>query len=241
VLIISYFKGDGFTIGPTAIKAVQQWPDMVDENEAIASSPWISWHNLSGERLSGAEPLSFKDSKDGKIDTPQRIYRHSRPKFHKMLSDQAERIGIFVEYGMKVVEYVECDGRAGVVTESGERIEADVVISADGIGSKSSAVTMGRDVKARSSGRAMYRAAYDVEIALADPVVRERFPLMEDGTPVVELWMGYGLFLSLRCRMALIICRQGQHVIFARDEDTMTWAVTYPVCGSIYWELHALY
>jgi 2-polyprenyl-6-methoxyphenol hydroxylase-like FAD-dependent oxidoreductase len=174
---------------------------MVDENESIASSPWISWHNLSGERLSGPEPLAFnKDLKSncaGDNDVPRRVYRHSRPKFHKMLSDQAERIGIPVEYGMKVVEYYESGGRAGIVTESGEKIEADVVISADGIGSKSSVVTMGRDVRARSSGRAMYRAAFDVEIALADPVLRERFRLLEDGTPVVELWMGYD-FLRLR-------------------------------------------
>ena len=107
-----------------------------------------------------------------------------------MLSDQAERIGIFVEYGKKVVEYYETDESAGITIENGEKIQADIVISADGIGSKSSIITMGRELKARSSGRAMYRAAFPVETALADPMVRERFALLEDGTPVVELWMG---------------------------------------------------
>lgn len=169
---------------------------MVDENEDIASSPWISFHTLSGEKLSGPEPLTFDKDGGAVAGAPKRVYRHSRPRFHQMLSDQAERVGVVVEYGVRVVGYYEVGGRAGVTTENGEKIEADVVISADGIGSRSSVVTMGRELKARSSGRAMYRAAFPVEIALADPLVRDRFCLMDDGTPIVELWMGY-VFLSM--------------------------------------------
>ncbi|KAJ5296099.1 hypothetical protein PENANT_c021G02786 [Penicillium antarcticum] len=204
--------GDSFTIGPTAIRAVQQWPDMAVENEKIADSPWISWHKLNGEKISGPEPLRFNPtvSSSGKDEAPQRVYRHSRPAFHKMLSDQAERIGIFVEYGKRVTGYYESGDKAGVTLKDGEKIESDLVISSDGVGSKSSMVTMGREMRARSSGLAMYRAAYPVELAMVDPMVQERFQLLEDGTSVGELWMGTGM-----------------HVLFARSEDTMTWAMTY--------------
>jgi flavin-dependent dehydrogenase len=191
-LLINKNPGDSFTIGPTAIRAVQQWPDMAEENERIADSPWISWHKINGERISGPEPLRFNPTvnSSGQDEAPQRVYRHSRPAFHEMLSNQAERIGIFVEYGKRVTGYYEVDDKAGVTLEGGEKIESDMVIAADGIGSKSSMVTMGRELRARSSGWAMYRAAFPVELAMVDPMVRERFQLLEDGTSVMELWMG---------------------------------------------------
>lgn len=109
-----------------------------------------------------------------------------------MLADQAEKQGIYVEYGTRVVEYYEQSiaGKAGVVLGNGERIEADVVFAADGIGSKSSSAIMGHMVPARSTGFAIYRTAFPVELADADPMVRQRFKPLNDGTPVVEVWMG---------------------------------------------------
>jgi flavin-dependent dehydrogenase len=170
---------------------------MVEENERIACHPWLSWHKITGEKISGPAPLfDPAEKKDGAQpngeEAPRTIYRHSRPKFHKMLANQAEKQGVHVEYGSRVVEYYEEPeaGKAGVVLENGEKIEADVVFAADGIGSKSSAVTIGRMVPARSTGFAIYRAAFPVELADADPMVRERFKPLDDGTPVAELWMG---------------------------------------------------
>ena len=174
---------------------------MADVNEEIAGDPWVSWHKITGEKISGPAPMRLnpgKNSSDGEIIPPSRIYRHSRPKFHKMLSDQAERIGISPEYGKRVNDYYEetSAGKAGVILENGEKIEADVVIAADGIGSKSTRITMGQEIRARSTGYSIYRASFPVELALADPLVRERFPLLEDGTPNVELWMGFVYFQS---------------------------------------------
>lgn len=44
---------------------------------------------------------------------------------------------------------------------------------------------------AQSSGTAIFRAAYPVELAVQDPMVAERFKLVEDGRTVFELWTGY--------------------------------------------------
>ena len=41
-----------------------------------------------------------------------------------------------------------------------------------------------------SSGLAVFRAAYPVELALKDPMVAERFPLREGGRSVIEVWQG---------------------------------------------------
>ena len=49
---------------------------------------------------------------------------------------------------------------------------------------------VGQHVPARSSGQAVYRVAYPVEIAMKDPMVAERFKLTEEGRSVTELWIG---------------------------------------------------
>jgi 2-polyprenyl-6-methoxyphenol hydroxylase-like FAD-dependent oxidoreductase len=110
-----------------------------------------------------------------------------------MMSDQAKRIGIFVEYGKRAVEYYEdaAGQKAGVVLENEERIEADLIIAADGIGSKSSIITMGKEVRARSSGSSIYGGTIPIEVVQADPLMSERFSGVENGKAVVELWQGY--------------------------------------------------
>lgn len=49
---------------------------------------------------------------------------------------------------------------------------------------------MGEQVDAKGSGYAIYRTAYPIELALADPQVAEHFKLLENGRSVFELWMG---------------------------------------------------
>ena len=64
------------------------------------------------------------------------------------------------------------------------------MVAADGAGTKSYILTMGEQVDAKGSGYAIYRTAYPIELALADPQVAEHFKLLENGRSVFELWMG---------------------------------------------------
>lgn len=171
---------------------------MAKTNEEIAFHPYMAWHNIKGERLNGPINMEFgPDSQDPIVHEDQiskQIYRHSRPKFHLMLETQLEMAGIKVQYGKRAIRYIDEDPaksqRAGVELDNGEILEADVVVAADGIGSHSTRVTLGYEVPARSTGFAIYRAAYPVDIALSDPEIKERFPLQPDGRPVAELWLG---------------------------------------------------
>lgn len=194
--LIQISVGDGFTIGTSAIRALQKWPEMAEENERISYEPWTSWHKITGEMISGPKPFELNPSGgtagDQNTQSP-RIYRHSRPRMHKMLSDQIERIGITVEYGKRVAKYYEDLGcsTAGVILESGERLEADVIIAADGIGSTSSLITLGHAVRARPTGFSIYRASCPIGETLTDPVFEEKFPILENDRPSAQLWMGF--------------------------------------------------
>jgi len=108
-----------------------------------------------------------------------------------MLTGQVERLGICVLYGKPVVEYYEKPeiGKAGMVLGSRETIAADLVIAPYGIGSKSRKIVSCREVLARSTGYAIYRTAFPIAIAIADPIIREQFTLMPDGRSSAEMRM----------------------------------------------------
>ncbi|KAF6226886.1 hypothetical protein HO133_008327 [Letharia lupina] len=180
--------GDFLTIGPSAIKVFRNWPRAAKENEEISYDPWVSYHKHTRERILGPKPIFTDDLElDERANIPQRIYRHHRPEFHQLLLAQARKVGIEVEYGQRVIEYLE---DAAARKAGGGKLEADLVVAADGAGTKSYILTMGEQVDAKGSGYAIYRTAYPIELALADPQVAEHFKLLENGRSVFELWMG---------------------------------------------------
>ena len=67
------------------------------------------------------------------------------PLFHQMLLHQLERFRIEILYSQKVVLYWESKGtgKGCVMTDQGERFEADLVLAADGLHSKSRDVVVG--------------------------------------------------------------------------------------------------
>jgi len=114
-----------------------------------------------------------------------------RPLVYKMFVHQVERLGIDIEYNRRVVDYFEDEktGKGGVSTDDGKRYEADIVIAADGVGSKSQSL-VGGQVRAVSSGRAMWRAAFPIENLDKDPEVKEFFRMMNGDQPIVRTYLG---------------------------------------------------
>lgn len=194
----------------------QHYPTLQKRHDEIAYDPLFCKTKHTGERM--MEPIPFSSmitpDKDGKRPTTA---THSRPKFHKILLEQVEGCGIDIEFGKEVVDYFEDAGRkrAGVVLKGGERVEADLVIAADGLRGQSWGLVAGEPVPARSSGSAVFRAAYPVELAVKDPMVAERFSLSNEGKSIFELWMGPGMFGT-----------------FWRNDTEMMWSITHPDEGT---------
>lgn len=204
------YSGDSFSIGPSAIKAFQNWPLLETKNLEIAYDPLVSLHHINGERYAG--PTDF--SKMLYSTSADKILRHSRPKFHTMLLRQLQDIGVEIEYGCEVQEYFDEPkyNRAGVILQDGSRVVSDLVVAADGVRSRSWPLIAGKEVPVRSSGDAMFRVAYPVDLALSDPLVAKRFPLLENGKSNVELWYGAGI-----------------QAAFWRNEHEMSWSLSRPV------------
>jgi flavin-dependent dehydrogenase len=161
----------------------------------------IAYHKITGERISGPEPVPIGKPTMTLNDGSERVIpfnRHHRPKFVAALLAQVKDLGIEVTFGAKVTDYFEDidKQKAGIVFESGETIEADIVIAADGIGTKSNKlVNGGQDDRAYSSGISIFRTSFPVDLALADPEVRDRWPLLDGNVPCLEIWGGWVLYI----------------------------------------------
>lgn len=189
---------------------------MRQKSKEIQFYTMVAIHNQRGERLQ--DPMPFKDfmSKSSSAEALANMQRHSRPRFHAMLAEQLSEIGVQVEYNMQVTEYFEdtANALAGVILKDGSKHTADLIVAADGVRGNSWPLIAGEPVPARSSGDAIFRVAYPVELALADPMIAERFPMREDGYSVMEMWVSPGM-----------------QIFFWRNEIEINWAITHPDDG----------
>ena len=160
----------------------------------------------NGELLGG--PFSIKEGVDH-LPTPA-----SRPKLIGSLYDYVRSLGIEVTFGKWISEYYEIleANKAGVITEDGERFEADLVISADGVGTKSWKAVAGKVTEPKSSGFSVYRVAYPTKIAFEDPVVAERFAIKEGDDDICNVYLG-----------------ENTHAIILVSLETTTWFLTHKV------------
>ncbi len=69
-------------------------------------------------------------------------------------------------------DYFEDEEKAGVVCTNGVRLEADIVIGADGVSSKARTIVLGYEDKPKSSGYAVYRAWFSSDELAKDPDVK---------------------------------------------------------------------
>ncbi|EME87343.1 uncharacterized protein MYCFIDRAFT_184415 [Pseudocercospora fijiensis CIRAD86] len=212
-------QGDMYFMGLSATKFFKHWPEMKAEYDSIGiHNAWIETFKHSGERM--IPPLSVAERlRDAGLDpkTPPGTFQ-MRPLIYRMFVRQVEKLGIDIEFNRRVVDYFEDEktGKGGCVTDDGKRYEADVVIAADGVGSKSQKL-VGGQVRARSSGRAMWRAAFPIENLEKNPEVKDFFKMVgPDGDcPCVRTFLGPGTY-------ALTLTRP----------DTMIWIINHNATGS---------
>ena len=198
--------GDFVGIGPSVTNQFQKWPDMKKTYSSIVYRPAMNLFAYDGTFVGGPFQLSEASH--------YRPVPVSRPKLIRALYNYVTSLGIPVIFGKRVVDYEESDetNRAYAVTDKGERFEADVVVAADGIGSKVAKVMIGENVKAISSGYSVYRVTYPTKLLQEDPFLAEQYPLREGDPDYCQVYIG----------------PTGQMIILVAPENT-TWLYTHEV------------
>ncbi|MCJ1325539.1 hypothetical protein MMC10_002202 [Thelotrema lepadinum] len=124
-----------------------------------------------------------------------------RSSLNRCLYEYAAALGIEVAFGTRITEYHDDGEKGSCVSKTGERFEADVVVAADGIGSRSAEVVRneGEEGKGKSSGYAAYRCTYSAEEAYKDPNIKNRFLSKTPGAGAMNLWLaphGYAVIFT---------------------------------------------
>lgn len=191
-MFLTIGAGDMYFMGLSATKFMKHWPELAEEyNEISLHNAWIETFKHDGESM--IKPLKVADRLRGAgldPNTPPGTFQ-MRPLVYKMFVRQVERLGINIEFNKRVVDYFE-DAEAGkgaAIADDGTRYEADIVIAADGVGSKSQKL-VGGQVRAQKSGRAMWRAAFPRTALDKNPEVKEFFGLINGTEPIVRTWLG---------------------------------------------------
>ncbi|KAH8898297.1 putative monooxygenase [Thozetella sp. PMI_491] len=213
--------GDFFSIGPNNIRHFYQYfPELGAELEKVNYQVWMSYFKITGERVTEPEGPPIPPTKFTLPDGTEKIiplHRQNRPKFVAALLAQAQKIGVDVSFGKRVVDYFE-DAEtqtAGVLLDNGARIIADLVVAADGVGTKSNKLVNGHDIRAYPSGFSIFRTAFPIELATSDPDIAERWPLLQGWRPQIEMWGGKDL-----------------HFTVQRCNDIMSWGMMHKDMGT---------
>ncbi|KAM0820863.1 putative FAD-binding domain-containing protein [Seiridium cardinale] len=211
--------GDMYFMGLSATRFFKHWPELSEEYDSISlHNAWIETFKHDGERMIPPAKVADRLRAQG-LDpsTPPGTFQ-MRPLVYKMFVRQVEKLGVQVQFGTKIVDYHEDEslGKSYAISDRGEKFEADVIIAADGVGSKSQKL-VGGQVRAMSSGRAMWRAAFPREVLDKNPEVKEFFKLVgpNDSEPIIRTWLGPGTY-------AMTLSRP----------DTMIWIMNHDVTGS---------
>ncbi|KAI0893747.1 FAD/NAD(P)-binding domain-containing protein [Annulohypoxylon nitens] len=173
--------GDTFGILPPAWVTLRFFPAMKEQFVRDTYDAEFSLWHYKGHKvvhLGEADwnyPGSVHPAKDIRVP-----WIYHRPRIARMLTTQCERLGIPIKYGSTVVAYSESSQKATITVQSaeGETIAgADIVVAADGVGTKSHSHITGHQVRAKSSGYANYRGCIPTELLKPQlcPQVFEKF------------------------------------------------------------------
>ncbi|KAM5346085.1 hypothetical protein ACJ41O_009090 [Fusarium nematophilum] len=190
---------DIIQLGSNATRVMSNWGNVLEEETKVSGNP--SCMNIlekSGKVLLQAPmPTEF----DG-----YPVLFSNRGCLQRLIFEHANSLGIKFRFGTKVESYFEEDDCAGVII-NGERLQGDAVIAADGVHSIARKSVMGIHQHPRSSGFAVYRTCFSLDLLGNDPLTK---PLTEVKEDTFQVWLGPDvhaiLFITVAVRQAVIFC-----------------------------------
>ncbi|KAH7110711.1 hypothetical protein EDB81DRAFT_831495 [Dactylonectria macrodidyma] len=192
-------QGDIIQLGSNATRVMAGWGSVLQKEVEVSGQPRLmAIHDKAGKSLLEAPmPTEF----DG---FP--VLYSNRGLLQRLILEHANSLGIKIRFGVRVKEFFEQDDSVGIVVD-GERLEADAVIAADGIHSTARKHVIGIHQHPRTSGFAVYRSCFPLDLLANDPLTK---PLTEVKEDTFRVWLGSDthaiLFITVAVRQAVIFC-----------------------------------
>ncbi|KAF9870378.1 hypothetical protein CkaCkLH20_12225 [Colletotrichum karsti] len=190
--------GDLVGVQSPVLHTMNQWPGFVEEMKKTAWPAFNHYKKYDGTPI-GIFPI-------GDPDLPS--IPLNRLVFHALLHRYATDLGIPIKLSTAAVEYFETEEHGGVRLADGSTMTADLVVAADGIGSKSRLLVVGSNDRPVSTGLAIYRASFPVK------------PVLESNPVLAREFEGFDRRVSLHIG-------PGAHILIGKLEDDVCWLMTH--------------
>ncbi|KAH6652633.1 hypothetical protein BKA67DRAFT_691983 [Truncatella angustata] len=188
--------GDTITPGPSGIVVFKHYPTMLEEYTKLSVKAKLYAYSLEGQAVGRPQEFEWNQQDVAEhvahpIHVPMAI---SRSDLVEILYDQCQRLGIPVRWGVSIKDYEEDSHlQAGIAVSGDERFSADVVVAADGLGSKSHKLILGENVRAVPTGYTIYRAALWTRDLKNAPLLQEA---VRDGqAAVTRFYLGHNIHI----------------------------------------------
>ncbi|KAF4921889.1 FAD-dependent monooxygenase mdpD [Colletotrichum fructicola] len=159
--------GDVLALQASSLRSIKNgWPGFWDELQSLSLGSTLNLYRYDGTFLASPRIVSS----DGLGFAVHRL------DFHALLHQYALKCGVIIKFSMEVDKYLESPNRGAVVLSNGVRIEADLIVAADGVGSKSWDLVRNIKDQAVSSGYSVSRSNFPASPALENsPVLADEF------------------------------------------------------------------
>ncbi|KAK0448001.1 hypothetical protein EV421DRAFT_107486 [Armillaria borealis] len=194
--------GDLIGIQPSALRTMRKWPGFVSQLYENQFGPDIHMYKFDGTLIGVFPSLGDYDPSTG-----ERAIALSRLELHRALHKYATSLGISVEHGISVEDYSETVDKGCAILADGTKLEADLVIAADGVGGKGWGIVSGKKEEPISSGYAIYRTTFPLEYALKDPLLAKVYE--GDGSHG-SVYIGFNT-----------------HIVTGKNKNVVCWMMTY--------------
>jgi 2-polyprenyl-6-methoxyphenol hydroxylase-like FAD-dependent oxidoreductase len=158
------FSGDVLGLAVPALHTPENWPGFLEKLRSRGMKPITHFYRYDGKKIA--------EQPTGAIDGMKGIPL-SRAWLYQCLFEYAQELGVVVNFGQKVLRYFDAKDKGGVMTADGKTYYADLVVAADGVGSKSQSLVIKDPETPVSSGYALYRATFPLKHALKDSIIAQ--------------------------------------------------------------------
>ena len=147
------------------------------------------------------------DVMDNDFGSP--YYHIHRADFHQLLLDLALPVSnLRLSSTVVAVDATSKPNRPSVTLSTGERLDADLIIGADGVKSMCREVVLGAPVKATATGDAAYRVTLPTDEMAKHPELKAFVD-----SPEMTGWMGPGRHIMAYCIVSMLFFRLPERVL----------------------------
>ncbi|ETS77146.1 hypothetical protein PFICI_11020 [Pestalotiopsis fici W106-1] len=206
-------KGDILALGPSAVAVFRHFPSLLQDYYDVGLDCESVVLHIDGKVA--VPPMEFEPNRPGVAPHAAFPIRSNtiigRYDMTNILYKQCVRLDIPIRWNVQIASYeedaVSKKGRA--IATDGTVFEADLVLAADGLGSRSHALTLGKPVRAVSTGYSIYRAAIWTEDLTDTPLIDQY--LKEQTRPQARIYAGHN-----------------QHIVLVVSKRLVSIAITLP-------------